>query len=73
MRRLVVSLVVAGGLTVAAAAPAGAQPPTVVFLPEQACNQGTARAHQAAPAHSRGHPHIPHRMGRCMTMPAGHP
>ena len=72
MRRLIVSLVAAGAIMALGAGPAAAAPPAFVELPGAACNQGTARAHERAPHHSKGHPHIPHEMaGMCMTMPAG--
>ena len=72
MRRIVLSLAFLGALSGAGAAPAAADPPSVRPLPDAACNQGTANAHQSAPPHSMGHAHIPHSMGgECMTMPAG--
>ncbi|MDP8942601.1 MAG: hypothetical protein M3N16_00525 [Actinomycetota bacterium] len=82
MRRLILSLVVAGGVAVTGAAPAAAQgPPMFVELPEQACeNRGTHNAHGRVPAGNPAHPHIPHSMTPpgftepfCMTMPARNP
>lgn len=74
MRRLFLSLALASGLAVAGAGvmPATAEAPPVVELPDAACNEGTMTAHGAIPDGVAGHPHVPHSMGRCMTMPAGH-
>ena len=74
MRRLFLSLALAGGLAVAGAGvmPATAEAPPVVELPDAACNEGTTTAHAAIPEGVAGHAHVPHDTGGCMTMPAGH-
>lgn len=73
MRRLLLSLALAGGLAAAGAAPATAEAPPVVELPDAACNEGTMTAHGSIPDGVAGHPHVPHDMNGCMTMPAaGH-
>lgn len=63
MRKLVLSVVIASGLSMIGAAPAGAAGPRVKELPPAACNQGTENAHHSVPAGRPGHPHIPHFMG----------
>lgn len=73
MRRFILSLVVAGALGTIGAAPAAAEAPFVQELPDAACNQGTMNAHQSIPRGTPGHPHVPHHMGFCMTMPGVHP
>jgi hypothetical protein len=73
MRKVAVSLVVLGGSVGIAALPAAAEPPAVRALPAAACNQGTHNAHARIPLNAPGHPHVPHEMGFCMTMPGVHP
>ncbi len=73
MRKVAVSLVVLGGSLAIATLPAAAEAPFVQELPEAACNQGTQNAHMNIPRGTPGHPHVPHFMGFCMTMPGVHP
>ncbi len=73
MRKVAVSLVVLGGSVGIAALPAAAEAPAVRSLPTAACNQGTHNAHMSIPLGTPGHPHVPHNMGFCMTMPGAHP
>ena len=73
MRKLVLSIAVAAAAMGAGALPAAAEAPFVKELPDAACNQGTMNAHQSVPRGVPGHPHIPHMMGFCMTMPGVHP
>jgi hypothetical protein len=49
MRRLVLTLTLAGVLAAAAAAPVAARVSTTQALPAAACNQGTMNAHERVP------------------------
>lgn len=71
IRRLILSFVVASLLAAIGAAPAAAEQPFTQTVSPAACNQGTQNAHGnvAGPAH----PHVPHPMPTCMTMPGVHP
>jgi hypothetical protein len=73
MRRLAFSLLVFAGGMAFATLPAAADGPFVRELPVAACNEGTHNAHMNIPAGTPGHPHVPHLMGFCMTMPGIHP
>ena len=73
MRRVAVSFSVFVGSLALAASPSAADAPLVQELPPAACNQGTHNAHGNIPRGVPGHPHVPHSMGFCMTMPGTHP
>jgi hypothetical protein len=60
MRRVVLSLLLAAGMSVAPAVPALADVSTTQQLPAAACNQGTMNAHE----------HIPETTGTGVTTPA---
>lgn len=70
LRRLAVWLVVAGGsLILPLSTSAVADGPLINWLPDAACNQGTANAQASNP--NAFNPHIPHTHPGtdCMTMP----
>lgn len=73
MREVAVSFALVGASLGIGALPAAAEGPFVRELPAAACNQGTSNAHAHIPLGTPGHPHVPHFMGFCMTMPGVHP
>lgn len=70
LRRVVACLAIAGGaMVVVPLSPAKADGPIINWLPDAACNQGTANAQVSNP--NPFNPHTPHSHPGtdCMTMP----